>query len=233
MDKLVYVAMSGAKEILRAMTANNHNLANVSTTGFRADLSAFQSRAVQGAGEPSRVFALNSSLGFDDTTGSIQYTGVDLDVAVSGSGWIAVQGRDGREAYTRAGDLRIDATGQLTNGAGHPVLGDNGPISVPPHASVTIGTDGSVSIVPLGQQATTVSTVGRIKLVNPPMAQLERGTDGLFRLKTNGDAAADASVRLTNGSLESSNVNHRPDPTVCSPTRRMAGTRSEQTWPGD
>ena len=112
MDKLVYTAMSGAKETLRAMAANNHNLANVSTTGFRADLTAFQSQAVQGAGEPTRVFATNSSIGWDSTTGNIQYTGVDLDVAVNGDGWIAVQGSDGREAYTRAGDLRIDATGQ-------------------------------------------------------------------------------------------------------------------------
>ena len=116
MDKLVYTAMSGAKETLRAMAANNHNLANVSTTGFRADLTAFQSQAVQGAGEPTRVFATNSSVGWDSTTGNIAYTGVDLDVAVNGDGWIAVQGSNGREAYTRAGDMRIDSTGQLTNG---------------------------------------------------------------------------------------------------------------------
>ena len=207
MDKLVYTAMSGAKETQRAMAVNNHNLANVSTTAFRADLTAFQAQAVQGAGEPSRVFATNSSVGWDSTTGSLQYTGVDLDVAVNGDGWIAVQGSDGREAYTRAGDLRIDATGQLTNGAGHVVLGDGGPLTVPPHASVTVGRDGSVSIVPLGQQATTISTVGRIKLVNPPAGTLERGADGLFRMKDGGDAPADAAVQVTSGSLESSNVN--------------------------
>lgn len=207
MDKLVYTAMSGAKETLRAMAANNHNLANVSTTGFRADLTAFQSLAVQGAGEPSRVFATSNSVGWDSTHGNIAYTGVDLDVAVNGDGWIAVQGRDGREAYTRAGDLRVDATGQLTNGAGHPVLGDGGPLVVPPNGSITVGRDGSVSIVPQGQQATTISTIGRIKLVNPPSSELERGTDGLFRMKSGGDAPADASVTLTSGSLESSNVN--------------------------
>jgi flagellar basal-body rod protein FlgF len=207
MDKLVYTAMSGAKETLRAMAANNHNLANVSTTGFRADLTAFQSQAVQGAGEPTRVFATNSSVGWDSTTGNIAYTGVDLDVAVSGEGWIAVQGSDGREAYTRAGDLRVDATGQLLNGAGHVVLGDGGPLTVPPHDSVTVGRDGSVSIVPLGQQASTISTIGRIKLVNPPEGSLERGADGLFRMKSGQDAPADAAVQLTSGSLESSNVN--------------------------
>jgi flagellar basal-body rod protein FlgF len=162
---------------------------------------------VTGAGEPSRVYATNSSVGWDATTGSAQYTGVDLDVAVTGDGWLAVQGPDGREAYTRAGDLRIDATGQLLNGAGHPVLGDNGPITVPPHNSVTVGRDGSISIVPLGQQASTMSTIGRIKLVNPPAASLERGSDGLFRMKDGGDAPADAAVQVTSGALESSNVN--------------------------
>jgi flagellar basal-body rod protein FlgF len=207
MDKLVYTAMSGAKETLRAMTANNHNLANVSTTAFRADLTAFQSQAVQGAGEPVRVFATSSSVGWDSTTGNSQYTGVDLDVAVNGDGWIAVQGSDGREAYTRAGDLRVDATGQLLNGAGHVVLGDGGPLTVPPHASVTIGRDGSISIVPLGQDATTVSTIGRIKLVNPPADTLARGSDGLFRLNSGDDAPADAAVQVSSGSLESSNVN--------------------------
>jgi flagellar basal-body rod protein FlgF len=139
MDKLVYVAMSGAKETLRAQAANSHNLANLSTTGFRADLSAFISQAVSGAGEPSRVFATQSSLGFDDTSGQVQYTGADLDVAINGSGWFAVQARDGREAYTRAGDLRVDVTGQLLTGAGHQVIGDGGPITVPPHTSLTIG----------------------------------------------------------------------------------------------
>jgi flagellar basal-body rod protein FlgF len=189
------------------MAANNHNLANVSTTGFRADLAAFQSQAVAGAGEATRVFATSSSVGFDDTTGNIQYTGVDLDVAVSGQGWIAVQAPDGREAYTRAGDLRVDATGQIINAAGHPVLGDGGPITVPPYATISVGRDGSVSIVPQGQQATTISTVGRIKLVNPPQQDLDRSADGLFRLKSGGDAPADAAVQLTSGSLESSNVN--------------------------
>ena len=207
MDRLVYVAMSGASETLRAQAANNHNLANASTTGFRADLSAFQSQAVEGTGLPSRVYATNGSVGWDDSTGELQQTGNTLDVAISGAGWIAVQGSDGREAYTRAGDLRVDAAGQLRTGTGKPVLGDGGPIAVPPHASINVARDGSVSIVPLGQTATTTATVGRIKLVNPPAGSLERGADGLFRLKSGSDAAADAGVQLMSGVLESSNVN--------------------------
>lgn len=207
MDRFLYVSMSGAKETLRAQAANNHNLANASTIGFRADLSAFETRAVVGAGHASRAYATSSSTGFDQTQGALVQTGRDLDVGIRGSGWIAVQGHDGREAYTRMGDLRVDSSGLLMNGAGHLVLGDAGPISVPPNASVTIGADGSVSIVPLGQGPETGAVVGRIKLVDPPAKDLIRGGDGLFRLIDGGIAPADAGVQLVSGVLESSNVN--------------------------
>jgi len=207
MDRLVYVAMSGASETLRAQAANNHNLANANTTGYRADLSAFRSLLVAGSGEPSRVYATNGTVGFDNSTGQMASTGNTLDVAVNGEGWIAVQANDGREAYTRAGDLRVDVNGQLTNGAGHPVLGDSGPLVVPPHSAITVARDGSVSIVPLGQEAKTTAVVGRIKLVNPPAAGLVRGSDGLFRQRDGSDAPADASVQLMSGTLETSNVN--------------------------
>jgi flagellar basal-body rod protein FlgF len=207
MDRLVYIAMSGAKETLRAQAANNHNLANASTTGFRADLSAFQSQAVLGDGLPSRVYAVDTSIGWDGTSGSLEQTGRELDVAVQGAGWLAVQAPDGTEAYTRAGDLRVDATGLLSTGAGHPVLGDGGPVTVPPHAAISVARDGAVSIVPLGQGAQTVSTVGRIKLVNPPDSSLQRGADGLFRMSDGTQAPADASVHLASGVLETSNVN--------------------------
>jgi flagellar basal-body rod protein FlgF len=207
MDRLVYVAMSGAKEILRAQAANNHNLANASTSGFRADLSAFQTQNVVGAGLASRAYATSATVGWDATAGALEASGRDLDVAIKGPGWLAVQASDGTEAYTRAGDLRVDPSGLLTTASGNPVLGDSGPISVPPHASITIGGDGSVSVVPLGQEAKTVSTVGRIKLVNPPAAELARGADGLFRLGAGGAASTDAGVKLVSGVLESSNVN--------------------------
>ena len=207
MDRLVYIAMSGAKETLLAQAANNHNLANASTTGFRADLSAFRSLAVQGDGLPSRAYAVDASVGWDGTTGELQQTGRDLDVAINGTGWLAVQAADGTEAYTRAGDLRVDATGLLATGAGHPVLGDGGPITVPPHAAISVARDGSVSIVPLGQGAQTISTVGRIKLVNPPDAALRRGADGLFRMADGAQAESDAGVQLVSGAIEGSNVN--------------------------
>ena len=207
MDRMLYVAMTGARETMRAQTANNHNLANASTTGFRADLQAFQSRRVVGDGFESRVYATAATTGFDATLGSLMSTGRDLDVAVQGDGYLAVQGLDGREAYTRAGDLRIDTTGQLRTGTGLAVLGDGGPISVPPHASLVIGADGTVSIVPLGQGPETRAEVGRIKLVNPASQDLEKGADGLLRMKNGSDAPPDATAGLASGVLESSNVN--------------------------
>lgn len=207
MDKFLYVAMSGAKETLRAQTVNNHNLANASTTGFRADLSAFQTREVVGSGHASRAYATNSTTGFDVTQGALVQTGRDLDVGVHGEGWIAVQGRDGREAYTRMGDLRVDASGQLLNGAGLQIMGEGGPLSVPPNQSLMVAGDGTVSIVPLGQGSETTAMVGRLKLVKPPADSMIRGEDGLFRMKDGTDAPADASVQLASGVLESSNVN--------------------------
>ena len=207
MDRFLYVSMTGAKETLRAQTVNNHNLANASTTGFRADLSAFQTRAVAGSGYASRAYATNATVGWDASQGALTSTGRDLDVGIQGPGWIAVQGADGREAYTRAGDLRIEPTGLLLNGAGQQVMGEGGPISIPPHTSLMIAADGTISIVPVGQGPETTSQVGRIKLVNPPAESLVRGDDGLFRTVDGSDAPPDASVRVASGVLEASNVN--------------------------
>jgi len=207
MDRLVYVAMTGAKEILQAQAVNNANLANASTVGFRADLSAFQTQQVVGAGLPSRAYATDASIGWDSSSGTLQTTGRALDVAIRGPGWLAVQASDGTEAYTRSGDLKLDANGLLTTALGNPVLGDTGPITVPPQSAIAVGADGSVSIVPQGQPVQSISTVGRLKLVNPPDAQLTRGADGLFRSTDGKPVVADANVRLAPGTLESSNVN--------------------------
>jgi flagellar basal-body rod protein FlgF len=206
MDKLLYVAMSGAKETLRAQAANNHNLANASTTGFKADLSAFQSRAVTGPGYASRVYATDQTVGWDHSSGSIQQTGNPLDLAIRGQGFFAVQDSSGKEAYTRAGDLHVDPSGQLLTSTGLPVLSDNGPISIPPATSISVGTDGTISIVPLGQSPNTAANVSRIKLVNPPLDSVQRSADGLFRTKDGTPAVADAATTVAPGALESSNV---------------------------
>jgi flagellar basal-body rod protein FlgF len=207
MDKLLYIAMSGAKESLRAQAANNHNLANASTTGFKADLSAFQSRAVTGPGYASRVYATDSQVGWDSSAGSQLQTGNPLDLSVNGSGYIAVQDVTGNEAYTRAGDLHVDPTGQLLTATGLPVMGDNGPISVPPYSSISVAHDGTISVIPLGSTAQTSAVVGRVKLVNPPTDTLQRGTDGLFHSTSQDPVVADAATTVTSGTLESSNVN--------------------------
>jgi len=207
MDRMLYVAMTGAQQTLQAQTVNNHNLANVSTTGFRADLAAFRSQAVDGSGYASRVYATNGTTGFDTTSGALLTTGRDLDIAVNGQGWIAVQGPDGQEAYTRNGNLQVDATGNLLTSTGQQVLGDGGPINVPPYTSIFFARDGSISIVAQGQTPDTTSTVGRIKLVNPAEADIERSSDGLFRMKNGGTAESDPLVNIGSGVLESSNVN--------------------------
>ncbi|HTY92874.1 MAG TPA: flagellar basal-body rod protein FlgF [Steroidobacteraceae bacterium] len=206
MDKLLYVAMSGASQTLRAQAANSHNLANANTTGFKADLSAFQSRAVTGPGFASRVYATDATVGWDSTAGSQITTGNPFDVAVQGPGFIAVQDAQGNEAYTRAGDLHVDPNGQLMTASGLQVLGDNGPVSVPPFSSATVAPDGTISIVPMGQTPQTISNVGRIKLVNPPAGGVSRGADGLFRTNDGQPAEGDATTRLASGVLEGSNV---------------------------
>lgn len=207
MDEMIYLAMTGAKQVEYAQSVNANNLANVSTVGFRADLHSFSSVPIEGPGVDSRVNAVVETYGTDHSVGSIVMTGRDLDIAVSGNGFIAVQAPDGSEAYTRAGDFRIGSGGLLTTGAGHLVLGNGGPVAIPDNASLTIGSDGTISVQPIGQGPETLATVDRIKLVNPDTALLAKDTDGLFRLPDDEIAAADASVTVTSGALEQSNVN--------------------------
>ena len=201
--------MSSAKQTMVAQAVNSNNLANATTTGFKSDLEQFRSMPVYGQGMPSRVFAMSERPATDFTQGSFNTTGRDLDVAINGNGWIAVQSADGSEAYTRAGDLRVDANGMLTTGAGHPVIGNSGgPIVVPPAEAIEIGGDGTISIRPVGQAPNVLAEVDRIKLVNPSAAELTKGKDGLIRMKAEGDIApADAGVQLVSGALEGSNVN--------------------------
>jgi flagellar basal-body rod protein FlgF len=207
MDRMLYVAMSGAKETALAQARNTQNLANASTTGFKASLDAFASRHVTGPVHETRTYAVAEDMRVDLSPGPLQATGRDLDVAVQGEGWIAVQAPDGGEAFTRAGDLRVDSVGLLTTGTGLPVLGDGGPIAVPPFETLEIGSDGTISIRPLGQEANTLAQVDRIKLVNPDPTELVRGEDGLIRHAQGLEQPPDAGVNLVNGMLESSNVN--------------------------
>ncbi len=206
MDRMLYVAMAGAKQTLQAQGIAAHNLANVSTTGFRADLAAFNSQPLQGAGFATRVNVVSRGEGFDLSAGAVSDTGRDLDVAVKGQGWIAVQAADGGEAYTRAGDFRVNTDGLLETGTGRLVLGDGGPISVGGAVQVSVAPDGTVSMVPPGLPPTALAVAGRVKLVNPAPSLLQKGPDGLVRQRDGNPAAADAGVQLQVGALEGSNV---------------------------
>lgn len=207
MDRLLYVSMSGAKQVMLAQGAVSNNLANANTIGFREDFQAFRAMPVYGPGEPTRVYAMAERPGTDLAPGAIQTTGGDLDIAVDGDGWIAVQANDGSEAYTRSGDLRIAGGGVLVTGAGHPVLGNGGPIVIPAAEKIDVAGDGTISVRTVGQEANALTVLDRIKLVKPDAKQLFKGDDGLMRVSSGQDAEPDASVKLLSGALESSNVN--------------------------
>ena len=208
MDHLLYIAMSGAKENMNGISIKANNLANSTTTGFKADLE--QARAMQAFGEglPTRVFSLTERPGQNFDDGSFIITERELDVAVQGKGWLSVQDADGNEAYTRAGNLQLSPTGVLQTASGLNVVGEEGPIQLPlPLEKMEIGTDGTISIRPLGAPANVMQEVARLKLVKPEFQDIEKGTDGLFRRKDGEDAEADATVKVLSGAVEGSNVN--------------------------
>ena len=201
MDRMIYTSMSGAKATMQRQDTLANNLANVSTPGFRAELQAFRAVPVQGSGASTRVFALETTTGYDATAGAITATGRNLDVAVKGNSWLTVQALDGTEAYTRGGSFEVSNDGTLTTRSGLPVMGDGGPLQVPPNSVVSIGSDGVVSVK--GSDGKS-SAVGKLKLVTPERP-LQRGEDGLFR-GADGDLSADGAARVQDGALEGSNV---------------------------
>ncbi len=207
MDRLLYVSMTGANQVMKGQAVTAHNIANVSTTGFKASLEDAVGQEIQGRGLRSRVNVVSDHSRVDFAPGTLQATGRDLDIALRGDSWMVVQGADGDEALTRRGDLQVDATGLVTNGAGHPVLGDGGPIAVPPNSKITVGQDGTISVIPLGQEPDVQAVVDRIRLVRPDVENLDRSTDGLFRPREGEIPPADAAAGLISGHLESSNVN--------------------------
>lgn len=211
MDRFVYTALSGATQTLDRQAVVANNMANASTVGFKSQLSMFRAVPVNGDGLDTRTITAQTTPAANFAAGPITQTGRSLDVAIDGDGWLAVQAGDGTEGYTRAGDLQQDATGQLLSN-GHVVLGDDGqPLVLPLEARISIAADGTISALGAGDNPDTLSEVGRLKLVNPPLAQLGRGGDGLFRVKTAagedaGALPADDTVRVVSGALEQSNV---------------------------
>ena len=206
MDRLIYTAMTGAKHTMGQQAAVSHNLANATSTGFRAELHKLRAVPVQGEGLATRAFVVDASVASNFEPGPMQHTGRPLDVAVEGKGWLAVQLPDGREAYTRDGSLQLSPNGVVQTRSGLPVLGDGGPVTIPPDNEFLVGKDGTISALQAGGAENVINVIGRLKLVNPPEAALVRGDDGLFRLQDGAVAPQDENVRVAGGYLEGSNV---------------------------
>jgi len=203
MDRMIYLSMAGAKAAMERQDVLSNNLANVSTNGFRAELQAFRAVPVRGDGASTRAYSLETSVGYNDAPGVMQVTERNLDVSMLGNAWLAVQGLDGTEAYTRAGALDLNSDGILVTRTGLQVQGDGGPIQSPPNAELSIGSDGTVSAKTA--DSPRAIPIGKLKLVTPD-APLQRGEDGLFRSSTGEDLPLDPNAKLQDGSLEGSNV---------------------------
>ncbi|ANU37128.1 flagellar basal-body rod protein FlgF [Vibrio scophthalmi] len=210
MDRSLFLAMSGAKQNMQALQLRANNLANVGTTGFRADLAQARSMQAYGDGLPTRVFSMTERPGHNFQQGSVITTGRDLDVTVQGDGWISVMDKTGKEGLTRNGNLQIDTNGLLISGNGNLVLGEGGaPITLPvPVSKVEIGNDGTISVLPQGAPADAMEVVDRVKLVRIDNQSLFKDVNGLFRSKNpNAAYETDAGVKLLKGAIEGSNVN--------------------------
>jgi flagellar basal-body rod protein FlgF len=207
MDRLLYISAVGLSNIEQAQTARANNLANVSTNGFRADLARVVASEVQGDGYRNRVYGVNESSGVDLSAGTLLETGRGLDVAISGRGLFAVQTPDGGEAYTRNGSFQLDPTGRLLNGQGHPVMGQGGPITLPPYESIAFGADGTITVRPQGQGPEALVQIDQLKLVDVDAAGLTKDAHGLL-VPIDGAAPPVApTVSIQAGFVESSNVN--------------------------
>ena len=192
---------------MHAQSVHANNLANVSTTGFRSDFEQARSMQVYGEHFPSRVYAMTENPATRFDSGSLIQTGRDLDVAMQDTGFIAVLDEQGQEAYTRAGDLQITVAGQLVTGSGLAVLGADGPIFLPPIDKLTIGTDGTISIVPQGGGPAEIAVINQMKLVDPDTRDLKKGRDGLIHGRDNQVFDRAPNAQLVSGFLEGSNVN--------------------------
>ena len=207
MDRMIYTAMTGAKHILEQQATTAHNLANATSTGFKPQIDSFRAVPVVGDGLATRAFVVDATVGADFNPGPIQSTSRDLDVAIQGDGWLVVQRADGSEGYTRNGSLKVSENGILQTATGLTVMGDGGPISIPPDVTISIAKDGTVSSISNSTLPGPSNAIGRLKLVNPSETNLIRAEDGLFVTRDGNPAEVDANVNVVSGALEGSNVN--------------------------
>ncbi len=206
MDRLIYTAMTGARSTLDQQAAVANNLANANSTGFRTEMHRLRSVELQSEALRTRAFVVDASVATDFTPGPLQFTGRTYDAAIEGKGWFAVAAPGGGEAYTRDGSFEVSPNGVLQTRSGLPVLGEAGPITIPPDSEISIGRDGSISVLEGGNTA-AINVLDRIKVVNPDEDLLARGEDGLFRRTDGQPTPLDENVRVAGGYVEGSNVN--------------------------
>ncbi|PJE15598.1 flagellar basal body rod protein FlgF [Legionella sp.] len=207
MDPVLYNSMNASQLDFYRQNVLGHNMANINSPGFKADLFQAQSLYITGSVQSSEAFAVTQPTGTDFSDGPLLTTGRDLDVAVLGNGWFVVQDTNGKEAFTKAGDFRVTENGMLVTGSNRPVIGDGGPISIPPAQRIEIGTDGTISIVPFDGPPSEVVVLDRLKLVKLKHEQIHKDVDGLMKLNRAGTVDPDASITIVKGALEGSNVN--------------------------
>lgn len=209
MDRIIYTAASGAARVMEHQAVVSNNLANVSTTGFREELAIYRAVPLTGHNSlPTRVSSATATAANNWTPGVLAETGHALDLAIRGEGWFAVQTPDGGEAYTRAGELAVNAQNLLVTQNGMPLLSaDGAPIEIPERGTLTFSDDGQITVLGAGDNPNDIQNIGQVKLVNPPRNELVRGGDGLFRLGNGNVAQPDPQVRMVSGHVERSNVN--------------------------
>ena len=206
MSNIAHLDAQSARQIQQAQAVVTHNLANSGTTGFKADLYQAQSSYVDGGDINGTAEANSVGGGVDYSSGAIAQTGRDLDIAITGDGWFQVVADDGTLALSRRGDLRVGTDGLLKDATGKTIMGNGGPVSLPPYSSLSIGSDGTISIVPMGELPTNIVALDRLMLVNPPEDQLVKSADGMIRVANMDNLEPDANVRVAVGALETSNV---------------------------
>ena len=202
MDKLIFTAVSGAERLMRSQQVHANNLANLDTAGFRAGMEVATQEQLGGFGYDDRHMSTMQADMISTRAGAVRETGRPLDVAIGGQGYLAVQYGDG-EAYTRSGEIEIGSDGALSV-HGHPLLGEGGPIVLPQHTAVEIGTDGTISVLTEG--ATQMQVVDKLRLVNATGAELTKNEAGLIVSRDGGNLPTDPNVKVRPRALEGSNV---------------------------
>ncbi|MDX1795495.1 MAG: flagellar basal body rod protein FlgF [Hydrogenovibrio sp.] len=206
MNRMLYIAMSGAKEVALSQANNANNLANANTDGFKQDFNQFRAQHVEGPGWNSRAYSLDERPATDFTAGPVKVTGRKLDVMTKENGYMAIQAPDGSEALVRSASMQITPEGDLVDVKGNPILSEGGsPINIPPAKAVEIGSDGTISFLPADSKTNLMVTLDQLRLVEPDVKNLEKGVDGFIRNK--GGALDQASIKVQSGALEGSNVN--------------------------